>query len=315
VLFGTSLALANVDTSTAALEVVLTVDSSPPAPLVYVIRGDGTVMPGFPKAPKSFDGGSFNAGSPVVADVLGTTTALEIVVPTNTDIAIFDTAGNQLTNPPVSGAFSFYTATTLTNVGVADLDPGDAKIEVVAVSAGPFPAATNTVIHVWNPVSRATPVPWGQYRGDERRTGLFPGTGPCRSYGACPAPPAAPRFNTITPCRVVDTRGGAVPIGGPALASDSLRDFVLRGKCNVPAGAKALSLNLTVVSPGGQGFVQFSPSCQMGTSSTINFGPAQTRANNAVLPLGDADGVLTAKAFVTGGGSVHLLIDVNGYFQ
>jgi hypothetical protein len=70
-----------------------------------------------------------------------------------------------------------------------------------------------------------------------------------------------------------------------------------------------------VVSPTADGFVRFSPSCQMPTASTINFRPGQTRANNAVLQLGDSDGVLTANAFVTGGGTVHLLVDVNGYFQ
>ncbi len=98
-------------------------------------------------------------------------------------------------------------------------------------------------------------------------------------------------------------------------ASGGLRDFVLRGPVRVPATAKALSLNITVVFPTADGFVRFSPSCQMPTASTINFGPGQTRANNAVLQLGNSDGILTANAFVTGGGTVHLLIDVNGYFQ
>jgi len=90
---------------------------------------------------------------------------------------------------------------------------------------------------------------------------------------------------------------------------------LLRGKCNVPATAKAVSLNVTVVSPTGSGFVRFSPSCQLPTASTLNFAPGQTRANNAVLLLGNTDGVLTGDAFVTGVGTVQLLIDVNGYFE
>jgi len=311
--FGSSLALANLDAD-AALEVVLTVDTTNQ---IYAINGNGTVMPGFPKAPLSFSGTTPNAGSPVVADVLGADSAPEILVPTNTDAAVLSAAGAQLTDGGThTGAPSFYTTTALTNVSVADLDPGDGKIEVVAISAGPFPAATNTEINVWNPISRATSPLWGQYRQNERRTGVAPGTGPCRVYGACPAPPASPRFFTITPCRAADTRGSAgVPIGGPALGSGGLRDFALRGLCNVPTTAKALSLNVTVVFPTADGFVRFSPSCQMPTASTINFGPGQIRANNAVLQLGDSDGVLTANAFVTGSGSVHLLIDVNGYFE
>jgi hypothetical protein len=306
--FGSSLALGNLDAD-VALEVVLTVDTTNQ---IYAINGNGIVMSGFPKAPLSFGGATFNAGSPIVADVLGGDSAPEILVPTHTDVAVLSAAGTQLTAP--NGANSFYTLAALTNVSVADLDPGDGKIEVVAVSAGP--AATDTVIHVWNPISRATAPLWGQYRQNERRTGVAPGTGPCRVYGTCPAPPAAPRFNTITPCRVVDTRGTAgVPIGGPALGSGGLRDFVLRGQCNVPSSAKALSLNVTVVFPTSSGFVRFAPSCQMPTASTINFSAGQIRANNAVLQLGNSDGVLTANAFVAGGGTVHLLIDVNGYFQ
>jgi hypothetical protein len=116
---------------------------------------------------------------------------------------------------------------------------------------------------------------------------------------------------------VVDTRGTTgVPInGGGALASGGFRDFDLRNRCGVPGTAKALSLNITVVFPTSSGFVRFAPSCQMPTASTINFGPGQTRANNAVLQLGNSDGILTANAFVAGGGTVHLLVDVNGFFQ
>jgi hypothetical protein len=312
--FGSSLALANLD-GDAALEVVLTVDTTFQ---LYALNGNGTVMPGFPKVPRSFAGASLNAGSPIVADVLGGTSAPEILVPTNTDAAVFDTAGNQLTEDgaPFGGAPSFYTATGLTNISVADLE-GDGSIDVIAVSGAPFPSATNTEIHVWNPIARNTAPLWGQYRQNERRTGVAPGTGPCRVYGACPAPPTGSRFHTVTPCRVVDTRGTAgVPLnqGGP-LNSGGMRDFDLRNRCGVPASAEALSLNITVVLPSNSGFVRFSPSCQMPNASTINFSAGQIRANNAVLPLGNSDGILTANALVTGGGQVNLLIDVNGYFQ
>ena len=49
-------------------------------------------------------------------------------------------------------------------------------------------------------------------------------------------------------------------------------------------------------------------------SSTLNFRAAQTRANNAIVPLGAAGAI----AVVSGqppGGSVHVIIDVNGYFR
>jgi len=50
--------------------------------------------------------------------------------------------------------------------------------------------------------------------------------------------------------------------------------------------------------------------------STINFSAGQTRANNAIATLAaDGSGYLIAFAVVAGGGSVDLILDVNGYFQ
>src|SRR5205807_29297 len=55
-------------------------------------------------------------------------------------------------------------------------------------------------------------------------------------------------FFPVTPCRVVDTRQLAGPLGGPTLAGNSTRTFpLLSGPCNVPAPAQAYSLNYTAV--------------------------------------------------------------------
>jgi hypothetical protein len=51
-------------------------------------------------------------------------------------------------------------------------------------------------------------------------------------------------------------------------------------------------------------------------TSVINFSTGQTRANNAIVGLAtDGEGDLAARAFVGGGGTVHLVLDVDGYFQ
>ena len=131
--FGSSLALANLDAD-PALEVVLAVDTTNQ---VYAIKGNGIVMSGFPKAPKNFFGSNppLNVGSPLVADVLGADSLPEILVPTNTEITVISATGSQLTDDGShTGAPSFYTLGSLTNAAVGDLDPGDGKIEVVAVS-------------------------------------------------------------------------------------------------------------------------------------------------------------------------------------
>jgi uncharacterized protein (DUF1800 family) len=124
---------------------------------------------------------------------------------------------------------------------------------------------------------------------------------------------AGTSFFTVPPCRVVDTRNAVDPFGGPALAANATRAFDLAGRCGISTGAKAVSANITVVSPTTFGHLTFFPAG--GTqplASTINYRVGDTRANNAILALG-VNGGLTSLAG-QGSGSVHVLIDVNGYF-
>ena len=56
--------------------------------------------------------------------------------------------------------------------------------------------------------------------------------------------------------------------------------------------------------------------CPVPSTSTINFAAGRTRANNAIGTLAaDGSGNLQAFGFVTGQGSVDLILDVNGYFE
>ncbi|HXO21584.1 MAG TPA: DUF1800 family protein [Thermoanaerobaculia bacterium] len=123
-------------------------------------------------------------------------------------------------------------------------------------------------------------------------------------------------FFTVTPCRAVDTRNAVDPTGpwgGPALGPNSVRAFDLAGRCGVSTGATAISVNVTIVGPTTAGFLSFYPAgMPRPVVSTINYSPGQVRANNAVLSLGADGGVTCAAALASG--SVHLLIDVNGYF-
>jgi|GEM_PF-2538958 len=120
-------------------------------------------------------------------------------------------------------------------------------------------------------------------------------------------------FYTVTPCRLVDTRNANGPLGGPALQPGAIRPFTLTGICGVPATAKALSLNVTVTQPSAAGFLTLYPGGQpTPPTSSINYSLGQTRANNAVLPLEDGTGILQ---IYSAGGSAHVILDVNGYFQ
>ena len=122
-------------------------------------------------------------------------------------------------------------------------------------------------------------------------------------------------FHTLPPCRLVDTRDPAGPMGGPALQPSSPRVFQLNGACGVPAGAKAISVNLTVVQPTNPGFLTLYPSDGLPPpTSTVNFSPNQVRANNAVLLLA-TNGSSQVTVLNGSAGTTHFLLDVNGYFQ
>ncbi|MES1244618.1 MAG: M12 family metallopeptidase [Acidobacteriota bacterium] len=118
-------------------------------------------------------------------------------------------------------------------------------------------------------------------------------------------------FHTIEPCRLLDTRSTS------ALASGVPVTIQVTGLCGVPATAKAVTLNVTAVSATANGNVTLWPANLASPStSVVNFSAGATRANNAILALStDGQGALAARASVAGSGSVHLLVDVTGYFE
>ena len=123
-------------------------------------------------------------------------------------------------------------------------------------------------------------------------------------------PPTPADLYTLTPCRLVDTRGAQAP----ALAASERRVFPVTNRCGVPAAAKAVALNVTVTGPTGAGHIRLAPGNGLTESSAINFSPGVTRANNAVVLLATDDaGSLSATN--RSGGPVQLILDVNGYFQ
>jgi hypothetical protein len=121
---------------------------------------------------------------------------------------------------------------------------------------------------------------------------------------------ATGEFHTLTPCRILDTRSS----GGPALAAGSTRRVVITGKCDIPADAGTVSMNVTVTAPSGEGHLRLFPGgTPLPPNSIINFSPGQTRANSAISLLGAAGDIAIYVGQLTG--SVQLIIDVNGYFR
>lgn len=144
--------------------------------------------------------------------------------------------------------------------------------------------------------------------------GDFNGEGDLFAHVSVVGPPVPLDLYTLTPCRLLDTR---LAEDGPALSSGTAEVFILQGACGVPATARALAVNVTVVQGAGPGFLTFYPGDgTRATSATITFNPQEVRSNNAILGLAaNGSGTLSVYPFVGGGGTVHLILDVVGYFE
>ncbi|MES1243233.1 MAG: hypothetical protein ABUT39_16600 [Acidobacteriota bacterium] len=131
-----------------------------------------------------------------------------------------------------------------------------------------------------------------------------------------PAPPPALDFHTLTPCRLVDTRGASGPTGAPALQPGLSRELLLTGTaCGVPATAKALALNVTVIAPTASGNLRLYPGrSPLTKTSTLNFAAGVTQANNTIPALA-GDGSGTLNVYLGSSATAHLVVDVTGYFQ
>jgi hypothetical protein len=123
--------------------------------------------------------------------------------------------------------------------------------------------------------------------------------------------PSVLEFYPLAPCRLVDTRNAAGSLGGPSLVGAASRTFpILSSPCNIPATAKAYSLNFTSVPKGPLGFLTTWPA---GSSqplvSTLNAITGAVTANAAIVPAGTNGDI---SVFVTQ--ASDLVIDINGYF-
>ncbi len=120
-------------------------------------------------------------------------------------------------------------------------------------------------------------------------------------------------FYAVTPCRVFDSRDPA--LGGPApLSAGSTTGVPIASHCGIPPTATAVAVNVTMTASSAPGYLSLFPDgSPQPLVSVINYAAGQTRANNAVAPLG-ASGALSV--FVgQGSGTVHVILDVNGYFR
>jgi hypothetical protein len=118
-------------------------------------------------------------------------------------------------------------------------------------------------------------------------------------------------FYTVVPCRLVDTRQSY------PMQSGQPRSFLAAGKCGIPATAKAVALNVTVVNATGGGTVTVYPAnLSVPVASAISFVPGGSRASNALVRLStDGEGRIGVTATLGLTGQVEVILDVAGYFE
>ena len=122
---------------------------------------------------------------------------------------------------------------------------------------------------------------------------------------------AALAFYPLAPCRVADTRNPSGMLGGPYLSGGSTRDFpVLSSACNIPASARAYSLNFAAVPHGELGYITAWPASQsMPLAATLSALTGTVTANAAVVPAGPGGDI-----DVFASNDTDLVIDIDGYF-
>jgi uncharacterized protein YkwD len=123
---------------------------------------------------------------------------------------------------------------------------------------------------------------------------------------ASAAPAQSASYTAIQPCRLVDTRSN---LGTNVIAANTLL-VKTKGVCNVPNGATALSVTLTIADPVAAGFLTAWPADQaQPVVSSLNFTTGQQRANGSIVRV-DADGQFKVFTNVP----TAVIVDVVGAF-
>ena len=117
-------------------------------------------------------------------------------------------------------------------------------------------------------------------------------------------------LTSITPVRAVDTRG--TPFGPLPLLAGESRRVRIAGIGGAPASAVAVALNVTVVDPGGDGYLTVYPSnVPQPLASNLNFVYSQNVANMVTTAVGPDGDIIV---FNGANGTAHIIVDIAGWY-
>ena len=119
-------------------------------------------------------------------------------------------------------------------------------------------------------------------------------------------------YHGLAPARILDTRDGTGAAAPGPLGNDATLALQVAGSGGVPAaGASAVVLNVTAVTPSGSSFLTVYPSgTPRPNTSNLNWVPGKTVPNLVETPIGP-DGKV---AIYNLRGTVHVVVDVEGWF-
>ena len=121
-------------------------------------------------------------------------------------------------------------------------------------------------------------------------------------------------YVAVTPARILDSRNGTGLSGRFACAV--ARTFAVTGRGGIPAGASAVTGNVTVTNQSDPGFVALTlvPTSSP-TTSTINFPVGDNRANGVTSGLSGTGTLSATYRGAPATATTDLIFDVTGYFR
>jgi len=193
----------------------------------------------------------------------------------------------------------------------------------------PFPAGANPTTNF--KISIAAGAPTGALTSVVTLDTVNPTTGAVTATLATSAPkttqivaaPPGGAYDALTPQRITDTRtGSGQPNTGKTLPSNGTLDVQVPTN-SVPAGATAVALSITAVDATSPGFLNAYPTgATANTTSVVNFVPGAPGCTtpdcvvpNLVIAQISSSGQLTIHNGPAIGGSVDVVVDLQGYFS
>jgi hypothetical protein len=121
-------------------------------------------------------------------------------------------------------------------------------------------------------------------------------------------------FTATVPFRFTDTRDANRPevnagTNGNPLGGGQILQIQVAGKRGVPAGTKAISINIAVTSAESGGFITAWPCGPRPNTASVNYEAGTAISNGATVPLSGA-GELCLYTYST----AHVIVDVNGWW-